>query len=78
VQNAVEQCVYYKWTGENLCIIGIYVDDLIILSDDVSYSDALQQQLCNCFQMSSLGPLSFILGLEIEKKANKMLIRQSQ
>src|SRR5260370_38859249 len=49
----------------HFCIITLYVDDLMILSDDVTTLSHHKDDLMKTFKMKDLGPIHWFLGLEI-------------
>jgi hypothetical protein len=53
----------------------LYVDDILIMGDDVEYT-LVKQQLGEHFQMSDLGPLSYFLGIKVKQYANGYYISQ--
>jgi len=51
-----------------LCVL-VYVDDIIIASNNDAAVDELKSQLKDCFKLRDLGPLKYFLGLEIARSA---------
>ena len=49
----------------HFCIIALYVDDLMILSNDILTLDHHKCKLMGIFKMKDLGPIHWFLGLEI-------------
>src|SRR5260370_31902800 len=49
------------------CIIALYVDDLMILSNDLSNLNHHKKDLMWVFKMKDLGPIHWFLGLEITR-----------
>ena len=45
----------------------LYVDDMLITGDDEDHISHVKQQLSAEFQMSSMGPLSYFLGIEVKR-----------
>ncbi|XP_039126966.1 uncharacterized mitochondrial protein AtMg00810-like [Dioscorea cayenensis subsp. rotundata] len=46
-------------------ILLLYVDDMILTSDDSAHIAFVKQKLCETFLMTDLGPLCYFLGIEI-------------
>src|SRR5579875_2010750 len=63
----VDHSLYIKQTSTYLLIVLIYVDDLILLSSDMSRKQGLKQRLEEEFDMSDLGELHFFLRVEMER-----------
>lgn len=62
----VEHRVYSKHIGDEVLIIGIYVDDMIITGTDAGAIGKLKKQMQSQFEMSDMGPLSYYLGIEVK------------
>lgn len=73
-----DQCIFYSKSSSSVLIVAIYVDDLIILSNDVNLENKLKRQLCSSFQMKDLGQVASILGMRITQNDNSIAIDQSQ
>ena len=59
--------VYTKWEGEESLIVGVYVDDLIIIGTSVTNMVKFMNLISKEFDMSHLGMLSYYLGIEVEQ-----------
>ena len=55
--------VHLSASGRTLLLL--YVDDMIITSDDSEYIDFVKARLSEQFLMSDLGPLCYFLGIEV-------------
>ena len=56
----------------------LYVDDMIITSDDLSGIQELNDFLSQQFEMKDLGHLSYFLGLEITYSTEGLYITQAK
>lgn len=52
-------------------IIGIYVDDLLVMGKDRRAVDKVKKELQQRFQMTDLGPASFYLGIKLTRRWSK-------
>ena len=73
-----DPCVFYKWTGSDLSIISVYVDDLIFLVDLMNELSEIKHELSSRFKMKDLGPLSYCLGIGVTQGHGWMQIQQRQ
>ncbi|KFD60695.1 hypothetical protein M514_27126 [Trichuris suis] len=75
-----EPCVYYRRIVEKMLIIGIYVDDLLILSNDQQATTDLKRVLHKQFEMKDLGKAHWCLGIRInqEKKFGTLSVDQAR
>jgi hypothetical protein len=72
-QSKTEQCIYYINAGGKIQIIAVYVDDLIILSNDIHLMQKTKDTLLKTFKMKDLGEINKCLGMRItrDRKAGK-------
>ncbi|GKA10493.1 putative ribonuclease H-like domain-containing protein [Tanacetum coccineum] len=56
----------------------VYVDDIIFGSTKKSLCDEFEQIMHNRFQMSSMGELTFFLGLQVKQKEDGIFISQDK
>lgn len=59
-----DPCLYYKREGDKLCIIAIYVDDIIVGAHE--NIEELKSLLGKRFKIEDNGPLSEYLGMKIQ------------
>ena len=67
-----------KHSGEGVCIIGVYVDDMLVLGSDRTEIASIKSKLKNRFEIEDLGPARYCLGLEIDRNAERKTVRLSQ
>ena len=63
--NHVDAALYTKWDGKLFFIICVYVDDLLVASNNRAKLNKLKAKLAAGFKMKDLGPLSYYLGVEV-------------
>ncbi|GKD27905.1 retrotransposon protein, putative, ty1-copia subclass [Tanacetum coccineum] len=77
-QNLDEPCIYQKANRSNVTFLILYVDDIIIMGNDIPMLQSVKSYLGKCFAMKDLGEAAFILGIKIYRDRSKRLIRLSQ
>jgi hypothetical protein len=70
--------LYIKVSQCNIFLIEVYVDDIILGSDDDRLSQKFAKDMKNEFEMSLLGELSFFLGLYICQRNQGIFISQTK
>ena len=65
VQNEDDPCVYKKVSGSALTFIILYVDDVLLISNDILMLTSVKACLSLKFSMKNLGETAFILGIKI-------------
>ena len=75
--NECDKCVYIKNTPNKVVIVCLYVDDMLIMSNDIANINATKQMLANKFDMKDLGVADLILGIKIHKTPEGLALSQS-
>ena len=73
MRNSDEPCVYKKASGSNVMFLVLYVDDILIMSNNV-YMMSTKSRLSRAFSMKDLGDVTYILGIRLYKDRVKKLI----
>nr|GEW66349.1 hypothetical protein [Tanacetum cinerariifolium] len=64
-KNHDEPCVYLKASGSNITFLILYVDDILIIGNNVPMLQDVKSYLGRCFAMKDLGEAAYILGIKI-------------
>ena len=73
-QNVVEPCGYKKIVNSVVAFLVLYVDDILLIGNDVEYLTDVKKWLNTQFQMKDLGEAQYILGIQIVRiRKNKTL-----
>ncbi|KAJ9547414.1 hypothetical protein OSB04_019957 [Centaurea solstitialis] len=73
-----EPCVYTKFSGSIVTFLVLYVDDILLIGNDVPSLQSVKSWLSKCFQIKDLGEAAYILGIKIYRNRSKRLIELSQ
>lgn len=66
-----------KHERKTTCLI-VYVDDMIITTDDVDEIKSLKENLFKEFEMKDLGDLKYFLGIEVLRSPRGIFLRQKK
>ncbi|GJY22736.1 retrotransposon protein, putative, ty1-copia subclass [Tanacetum coccineum] len=77
-QNPDEPCVYLKASRSNVAFLVLYVDDILLMGNNVTMLKEVKSWLCKCFSMKDLGEAAYILRIKIIRDRSKRLIALSQ
>ena len=77
-QSDSDHAVFSFSTSTKFCIIALYVDNLMIISNSPSLLRRKKRQLMSAFKMKDLGDIHWFLGLEITHDRARKLIFVSQ
>ncbi|KAJ8459513.1 hypothetical protein OPV22_032439 [Ensete ventricosum] len=78
VKNEDEPCVYRKVSGSAITFLVLYVDDILIIGNDVGMLSTVKAWLSRNFSMKDLGEASYILGIRIYRDRSKRMFGLSQ
>nr|GEW93987.1 hypothetical protein [Tanacetum cinerariifolium] len=73
-QNPVEPCVYIKSSGSYIAILILYVDDILLMGNNILMLQDVKSYLRRSFAMKDLGEAAYILGIKIYRDRSKPLI----
>ena len=73
-----DPCVYSKRDGDKILILAVYVDDLIVATNNHKLFNHLKENLIKRFEMRDLGKLNFCLGLQFYQNNETKEVRVSQ
>lgn len=62
-----EQAVYTKCKDKSMLIVGVYVDDLLVVGSNKVDIEDFKMQMNTQFEMRDLGLLSYYLGIEVNQ-----------
>jgi hypothetical protein len=77
-QSYADPCIFVRQgqKSTDLCILAVYVDDIIILTKEKRMMTLIKKQLKEGFQMKDLGELHFILGVEVDRTSEGISLSQ--
>ncbi|KAL8099752.1 hypothetical protein AgCh_032122 [Apium graveolens] len=78
VQNEAEPCVYKEVSGSYVAFIVLYVDDILLMGNDIPSLKAVKTWLGSNISMKYLGEASYILGMRIYRERSRRMIGLSQ
>ena len=73
-----EPCVNKKFSGSKVVFLVLYVDDILLIGNDIPMLESVKGWLKKCFSMKDLGEAEYILGIKIYRDRSKKLIGLSQ
>ncbi|KAK8534611.1 hypothetical protein V6N12_057255 [Hibiscus sabdariffa] len=77
-RNEDEPCVYKKFSGSIVSFLILYVDDILIIGNDIPTLQSVKEWLSSCFSMKDLGEAAYILGVKIYRDRSRRLLGLSQ
>ncbi|KAK8685910.1 hypothetical protein V6N13_124942 [Hibiscus sabdariffa] len=74
IRNEDEPCVYKKFSGSIVSFLILYVDDILIIGNDIPTLQSVKEWLSSCFSMKDLGEAAYILGVKIYRDRSRRLL----
>ncbi|GKF42160.1 putative ribonuclease H-like domain-containing protein, partial [Tanacetum coccineum] len=74
----IDKTLFIKKDKGDILLVQVYVNDIIFGSTKKSLCIEFEQMMHKRFQMSSMGELTFFLGLQVKQKDNGIFISQDK
>ena len=73
-----EACVYKKGDGNAVVFLVLYVDDILLIGNNVNMMKDVKAWLFQNFEMKDLGEADYILGIKVKRDRSKRMLALSQ
>ncbi|GJR86941.1 retrotransposon protein, putative, ty1-copia subclass [Tanacetum coccineum] len=73
-----ESCIYAKVSGSVVVFLILYVDDILLIGNNIPLLQSVKDWLQKYFDVKDLGDAAYILGIKIYRDRSKRLIGLSQ
>ena len=77
-ENPVDHYIYLKISGSKIIFLVLYVDDILLASNDLGLLHETKRFLFDNFEMKDLGEASFVLGIGIHHDRSRGILGLSQ
>ncbi|GJS26517.1 putative ribonuclease H-like domain-containing protein [Tanacetum coccineum] len=77
-RGTIDKTLFIKKDKHDIILVQVYVDDIIFGSTKKTWCDEFEALMKGRFQMSSMGELTFFLGLQVKQKADGIFISQDK
>ena len=78
VENIMDQCIYQKVSGSKICFLILYVDDILLATNDKGLLYEVKQFLSENFDMKDMGDASYVIGIKIHRDRFQGILGLSQ
>ena len=78
IQTYGEACIYKKVTGSSAAFLILFVDDILLIGNDIEFQDSIKGYFNKIFSMKDLGEATCILSIKIYRDRSRRLIELSQ
>ncbi|GJS12474.1 putative ribonuclease H-like domain-containing protein [Tanacetum coccineum] len=77
-RGTIDKTLFIKRDKKDIMLVQVYVDDIIFGSTNKSWCDEFEALMQSRFQMSSMGELTFFLGLQVKQNKGGIFISQDK
>ncbi|GJS64571.1 putative ribonuclease H-like domain-containing protein [Tanacetum coccineum] len=77
-RGTIDKTLFIKKDKGDILLVQVYVDDIIFGSTKKSLCDEFEGLMHKRFQMSSMGELTFFLGLQVQQNKDEIFISQDK
>ena len=74
----MDQCIYQKVNGSKTCFLVLYVDDILLATNDKGRMLGMKQFLSKNFDMKDKGEASYVIGIKIHRDRSRGILGLSQ
>lgn len=75
-KSSVDPCLFFKGHGDELILLAIYVDDLLITSQNEKEFTRIKELLSKHFEIKDLSPVKYCLGIEFNQSNGTICMKQ--
>ena len=74
----MDQCIYQKVSGSKICFLMLYVDDILLATNDKGLLYGVKQFLSKNFDTKDMGEASYVIGIMIHRERSRGILGLSQ
>ena len=71
-------CLYWKRSGDVIVYLLLYVDDILLMTNNIEEVKRIKAQLSEKFEMTDMGEIKQFLGIKVERDVNQGRLKISQ
>ncbi|KAM3219756.1 hypothetical protein P3L10_024287 [Capsicum annuum] len=73
-ENTVDRCIYLKVNGSKFIMLVLYVDEILLATNDLGLLYDTKKYLSNNFEMKDMGEASYVIEIEIFRDRSQGLL----
>nr|GEZ09372.1 putative ribonuclease H-like domain-containing protein [Tanacetum cinerariifolium] len=77
-RGTIDKTLFIKKNSKDIMLVQVYVDDIIFGSTRKNWCEEFETLMQSEFEMSSMGPLTFFLGLQVDQRPDGIFIHQEK
>ena len=77
-ENIIDQCIFQKVSGSKIYFLILYVDDILLRTNDRDLMHEVKLFLSKHFDMKDMGDAFYVIGIKIFRDRHKGILGLSQ
>ena len=78
IENVMDQYIYHKISGSKIIFLVLYVDDILLASNDLGLLHEVKRFLSQQFDMKDMGEVTYVIGIKIKRDRSQRILGLSQ
>ena len=74
IENFMDQCIYHKVNGSKIIFLVLYLDDILLASNDLGLLHEVKRFLSQQFDMKDMSEASYVIGIKIERDKSQRIL----
>ena len=74
----MDQCIYLKDSRSKVCFLVLYVENILLATNDKSLLHEVKQFISKNFDMKDMGETSYVIDIKIHRDIFRGILRLSQ
>ena len=70
----MDQCIYQKVNGSKIYFLVLYVDDILLATNDKGLLYEVKKFLSKNFDMKDMGEASYVIGIKIHRDRTQCIL----
>ena len=75
IQTFGEACIYKKVSGSSVAFLILYVQDILLIGNDIEFLDSIKGYFNERFSMKDPGQAAYTMSIKIYRDRSRRLIR---
>ena len=74
----MDHCIYQKVSGSKICFLVLYVDDILLATNNKGLLCEVKQFLSRNFDMKNMDEASYVIDIKIHRERSRGILGMSQ
>ena len=70
----MDRCIYHKVSESKIIFLVLYVDDILLATNDFGMLHEVKQFLSKNFDMRDMGEAAYVIGIEIHRNRSQGIL----